>query len=82
MFKLPRSLLAHVGGMMAVYTEVGDNELEAFLAQYDIGEADSCKGIAEGVENRIPAADERGKFILTLYEKRVSTRPTCRSSSA
>src|SRR5262245_2401635 len=36
---------------MAVYTEVSDEELEAFLADYEIGEARSCKGIAEGVEN-------------------------------
>jgi len=31
---------------MAVYTEVPDGELEAFVAQYDIGRALSCKGIA------------------------------------
>ena len=36
---------------MAVYTEVGDAELEAFLADYDIGQADALKGVAEGVEN-------------------------------
>jgi len=36
---------------MAVYTEVSDGELEAFLAEYDIGEADALKGDAEGVEN-------------------------------
>ncbi len=36
---------------MAVYTEVLDEELFAFLAGYDIGEVLSYKGIAEGVEN-------------------------------
>ncbi len=36
---------------MAVYTEVSDEELEAFVAEYAIGEVVSCKGIAEGVEN-------------------------------
>ena len=36
---------------MAVYTEVSDEELAAFLAGYDIGELLSYKGIAEGVEN-------------------------------
>ncbi|HEX2887600.1 MAG TPA: homoserine kinase, partial [Vineibacter terrae] len=36
---------------MAVYTEVADDQLDAFLAEYDIGEPQSCKGIAEGVEN-------------------------------
>jgi homoserine kinase type II len=35
---------------MAVYTEVGDEELERFVAAYDIGRVTS-KGIAEGVEN-------------------------------
>ena len=36
---------------MAVYTDVADDELRAFVALYDIGEVLSCKGIAEGVEN-------------------------------
>ncbi|MDP2124507.1 MAG: homoserine kinase, partial [Parvibaculum sp.] len=36
---------------MAVYTEVPDEELEIFLAAYDIGSLLSYKGIAEGVEN-------------------------------
>lgn len=58
---------------MAVYTEVGDDELEAFVAEYDIGAVVSCKGIAEGVENsNYLIQTERGSYILTLYEKRVS----------
>ena len=57
---------------MAVYTEVGDDELTAFVAEYDIGEAVSCKGIAEGIENSNYAlATAGGNYILTLYEKRV-----------
>ncbi len=57
---------------MAVYTEVGDAELEAFLAEYDIGEADSFKGVAEGVENsNYLLTTTRGQYFLTLYEKRV-----------
>jgi len=56
---------------MAVYTEVSDEELEAFVAGYDIGCVVSCKGIAEGVENsNYLLQTERGSFILTLYEKR------------
>jgi homoserine kinase type II len=57
---------------MAVYTEVSDEELAAFIASYGLGELLSFKGIAEGVENTnyiIHAS--RGPFILTLYEKRV-----------
>ncbi|MBV9859058.1 MAG: homoserine kinase [Alphaproteobacteria bacterium] len=58
---------------MAVYTEIGDDELRAFIAGYDIGEVLSCKGIAEGVENsNFLLTTARGNFILTLYEKRVA----------
>ena len=57
---------------MAVYTEVADDELAAFVARYDIGAVVSCKGIAEGVENtNYLLRTEKGLFILTLYEKRV-----------
>jgi homoserine kinase type II len=60
---------------MAVYTDVADDELRAFVALYDIGEVLSCKGIAEGVENsNYLVTTERGNFILTLYEKRVSPK--------
>jgi homoserine kinase type II len=59
---------------MAVYTEVPDNELEEFIARYDIGRVVSCKGIAEGVENsNYLLHTEQGSFILTLYEKRVKS---------
>ena len=57
---------------MAVYTEVDDQDLSAFVALYDIGRVLSCKGIAEGVENsNYLLHTEGGHFILTLYEKRV-----------
>ncbi len=63
---------------MAVYTEVSDDDLRAFLAEYDIGEVVSCKGIAEGVENSnyllqtVRSEDQPPEsYILTLYEKRV-----------
>ena len=60
---------------MAVYTEVGDAELEAFLAQYDIGTAQSFKGIAEGVENtNYVLATDKGQYMVTLYEKRVDPK--------
>lgn len=58
---------------MAVYTEVPDDELARFVASYGLGALHSCKGIAEGVENTNYLIDtERGRFILTLYEKRVN----------
>lgn len=60
---------------MAVYTDVSDDELRAFMALYDIGEVLSCKGIAEGVENsNFLVTTESGNFILTLYEKRVAPK--------
>ena len=59
---------------MAVYTEVADEELDAFVAAYDIGEVASLKGIAEGVENsNFLLQTSQGFYILTLYEKR--TKP-------
>lgn len=57
---------------MAVYTEVPDHDLRSFLDAYDLGAVIACKGIAEGVENsNFLLQTERGRFILTLYEKRV-----------
>jgi len=57
---------------MAVYTEVPDGDLAAFVKAYDIGEVVSCKGIAEGVENsNFLMRTTKGSYILTLYEKRV-----------
>jgi homoserine kinase type II len=57
---------------MAVYTEVADEALRAFLADYDLGDLLAYRGIAEGVENSNYALrTSAGDFILTLYEKRV-----------
>lgn len=57
---------------MAVYTEVSDDALTAFLADYDIGSIVAFRGIAEGVENsNFSLRTTAGDFILTLYEKRV-----------
>lgn len=58
---------------MAVYTEVDPDDLAALVSRYDIGTVLSCKGIAEGVENsNFLLETTGGRFILTLYEKRVS----------
>jgi homoserine kinase type II len=57
---------------MAVYTEVTDEALAAFLEDYDIGSMVAFRGIAEGVENsNYSLRTTSGDFILTLYEKRV-----------
>ena len=60
---------------MAVYTDVTADELNEFLAGYDIGALLSYKGIAEGVENsNFLVHTGAGNFILTLYEKRVAEK--------
>ncbi|WP_156254745.1 homoserine kinase [Sandarakinorhabdus oryzae] len=65
---------------MAVYTPVSAADLAGFLAGYDVGSATSFKGIAEGVENSNFLLETKGgssgggRFILTLYEKRVDER--------
>ena len=57
---------------MAVYTEVTDDALTAFLQGYGLGTAVAFRGIAEGVENsNYQLRTTAGDFILTLYEKRV-----------
>lgn len=58
---------------MAVYTEVSFEDLERLLEQYDIGTPLTFKGIAEGIENsNFYLQTDRGAFILTLYEKRMT----------
>ena len=57
---------------MAVYTDITEIELSAFLRDYDLGELRSYRGIAEGSENsNFVMHAAAGEFILTLYEKRV-----------
>lgn len=58
---------------MAVYTSVPSETLAGFLTRYDVGALVSAKGIAEGVENSNYLVETTGgRFILTLYEKRVA----------
>jgi homoserine kinase type II len=57
---------------MAVYTPLSDGDVAQLLDQYDIGRARACEGIAEGVENtNYRLTTEAGRFILTIFEKRV-----------
>ena len=62
---------------MAVYTQLGAEELAALIGEYPVGELRSAKGIAEGVSNSnwlIDTAGEAGsgtRFILTMYEFRI-----------
>jgi homoserine kinase type II len=62
---------------MAVYTHLGAEDLARLIAQYDVGELVSAKGIAEGVSNSNWLIETTGhagsgtRFILTLYERRI-----------
>ncbi|MBP1850301.1 homoserine kinase [Rhizobium halophytocola] len=57
---------------MAVYTDINEVDLKAFLAEYEAGDLLSFKGIAEGVENsNFLLHTSTDPLILTLYEKRV-----------
>ena len=60
---------------MAVYTKLSEKNLKNFFSKYNVGNILNYKEIKEGVENTnyfIKA--EKGKFILTLYEKRVEEK--------
>ncbi len=60
---------------MAVYTDISDEELGAFLAEFDLGQPTAFKGIAEGVSNsNFLLETERGRFILTVYEARTNEK--------
>ena len=55
---------------MSVYTEVGRDELVAFLNDYAVGELVSYEGISDGIENTNYFVNtEQGQFVLTLFEQ-------------
>ncbi len=60
---------------MAVYTQLGAEELSGIIAAFDVGPLVSAKGIAEGVSNSNWLVETGGpngaRFILTMYEKRL-----------
>ena len=62
---------------MAVYTQLSAETLADLVAQYDVGELISAKGIAEGVSNSNWLIETSGsaangkRFILTMYERRI-----------
>ena len=57
---------------MAVYTQLGSEDVTALLMRYDVGELVAMKGIAEGVQNsNFFIETTQNKYILTLYENRV-----------
>ena len=60
---------------MAVYTKLSENQLREFFSKYSVGKILNYKEIKEGIENtNYFVLTEQGKFILTLYEKRVEKK--------
>ena len=59
---------------MAVYTHLSAEDLAALIAEYEVGDLVSAKGIAEGVSNSNWLIETTGgRFILTMYERRIDT---------
>ncbi|WP_209346997.1 homoserine kinase [Pontixanthobacter sp. CEM42] len=62
---------------MAVYTHLSAETLDELIAEYDVGNLVSAKGIAEGISNSnwlIETTGQNGagaRFILTMYEYRI-----------
>lgn len=55
---------------MSVYTEVGRDELSAFLGDYALGDLLDYQGISAGIENtNYFVTTEHGEYVLTLFEQ-------------
>ncbi|PCH63967.1 MAG: homoserine kinase [Gammaproteobacteria bacterium] len=55
---------------MSVYTEVGRDQLVAFLGDYAVGDLLSYEGISDGIENtNYFVTTDQGQFVLTLFEQ-------------
>jgi homoserine kinase type II len=60
---------------MAVYTKLSEHQLKEFFSKYDLGKLKNYKEIQEGIENtNYFIQTDKGKYILTLYEKRVEEK--------
>jgi len=57
---------------MAVYTKLQKEEINNILLNYKVGKLKNFEGIREGIENTNYFIEtEKGKYILTIYERRV-----------
>ena len=60
---------------MAVYTKLSEDDLKKFFSKYNLGKLLNYNEIRDGIENTNYFIElEKGKFILTLYEKRVEEK--------
>ncbi|MER1968089.1 homoserine kinase [Castellaniella sp. GW247-6E4] len=60
---------------MAVFTPVSDDDAQALLQRYDLGELVALRGITAGIENTNYFLDTtRGEYVLTLFEVLTATQ--------
>ena len=60
---------------MAVYTKLEKEEINNVLLNYKLGKLKSFEGIKDGIENTNYFIEtEKGKYILTIYERRVKEK--------
>ena len=58
---------------MAIYTKLDKEKISSILSNYELGNIKKFEGIKEGIENTNYSVEtEKGKYILTIYEKRVN----------
>ena len=58
---------------MAIYTKLEKEDIDNFFSKYNLGKILNYQGIKQGIENtNYLIESEKGKFILTIYEKRVN----------
>ena len=58
---------------MAVYTKLDKEKIGFILSNYNLGNLKKFEGIKEGIENTNYSIEtDKGKYILTIYEKRVN----------
>ena len=55
---------------MSVFTPVSEAELQAFLAEYTLGDVTEFVGISSGIENtNFFVSTTQGRYVLTLFEQ-------------
>ena len=58
---------------MAIYTKLDKEKVVSIISNYNLGNMKNYEGIKEGIENTNYLVEtEKGKYILTIYEKRVN----------
>ena len=63
---------------MAVYTKINKKDISYINKKFEIEKIISFKGIKQGIENtNYLLRSKNKKFILTIFEKRVSQNEIC-----